>query len=72
MKDTIKTKHMTGLVDKAIAKFDQNELRGYEKLFNTAYSVTTHSFLKFKLKMISFGQQYLDRDVCVNFIKLYE
>jgi hypothetical protein len=22
--------------------------------------------------MISFGQQYLDRDVCVNFIKLYE
>jgi hypothetical protein len=35
MKDTIKTKHMTGLVDKAIAKFNQNELRRYEKLFNT-------------------------------------
>ena len=40
MKDTIKTKHMTGSVDKAIAKFNQNELRRYEKLFNTAYSVT--------------------------------
>ena len=71
MKDTIKTKHMTGLVDKAIAKFNQNELRGYEKLFNTIYSVTTHSYLKFKLKLVSFEQQYLDRDVCVNFIKSY-
>ena len=40
MQDTIKTKQMTGLVDKAIAKFNQNELRRYEKLFNTAYSVT--------------------------------
>jgi hypothetical protein len=48
MKDTIKTKHMTGLVDKAIAKFNQNELCRYKKLFNT---VTTHSYLKFKLKM---------------------
>jgi hypothetical protein len=52
MKDTIKTKHMTGLVDKAIAKFNQNELRRYGKLFNIAYSVTTHSYLKFKLKMV--------------------
>jgi hypothetical protein len=49
MKDTIKTKHMTGLVDKAIAKFNQDELCRYEKLFNT---VTTHSYLKFKLKMV--------------------
>jgi hypothetical protein len=47
-----KTKHMTGLVDKAIAKKNQNELCRYEKLFNTAYSVTTHSYPKFKLKMV--------------------
>jgi hypothetical protein len=33
MKDTIETKHMTGLVDKAISKFNQNELCRYEKLF---------------------------------------
>ena len=52
MKDAIKTKCMTGLVDKVIAKLNQNELRRYEKLFNTAYSVNTHSYLKFKLKMV--------------------
>jgi hypothetical protein len=39
---------MTGLVNKAIAKFNQDELCRYEKLFNTTYSVTTHSYLKFK------------------------
>ena len=41
----------------------------YEKLFNTVYSVTTHSYLKFKLKMVfGLGSSDLDRDVCVNFI----
>ena len=30
--------NMTGLLDKAIAKFNQDELCRYEKLFNTAYS----------------------------------
>ena len=58
MKDTTKTKHMTGLMDKAIAKVNQNELDPYENLFNTAYSVstryslTTYSHLIFKLKMV--------------------
>jgi hypothetical protein len=31
MKDTIKNEHMTGLVDKVIAKFNQNELCRCEK-----------------------------------------
>jgi hypothetical protein len=49
--------NMTGLGDKTIAKFNQDELCRYEKLFNTAYSannfsVTTRSHLKFKLKMV--------------------
>jgi len=52
LKDTITTKHMTSLVDKVIAKFNQNELCRYENLFNTAYAVSTHPYLKFKLKMV--------------------
>ena len=35
MKDTTKTKHMTGLMDKVIAKANQNEFDRYGKLFNT-------------------------------------
>jgi hypothetical protein len=39
MKDTSKTKHMTGLMDKATAKVNQNELDRYKKCFNTAYEL---------------------------------
>ena len=60
MKDISKTKHMTGLMDKGIAKVNQNELDQYEELFNTfcilylkstGRSLTTHWPVKFKLKM---------------------
>ena len=56
---------MTGLVDKAIAKFNQNELRRYEKLFNTAYSVTSHSYLKYKLKMVFVWAAVFIRQGCL-------
>ena len=39
MKDTSKTKYMTGLMVKIIARVNQNELNRYEKLFNTANAV---------------------------------
>jgi formaldehyde-activating enzyme involved in methanogenesis len=43
MKDTTKTKHMIGLMDKAIAKANQNEFDRYGKLFNTyQMAVQTH------------------------------
>jgi len=41
-KDTTKTKHMTGLMDKAIAKANQNEFDRYGKLFNT-YQMTVQT-----------------------------
>jgi hypothetical protein len=39
MKDSNKSKQVTGLMDKAIAKVHRHELNRYEKLFNTAYAV---------------------------------
>ena len=51
---------MTGLVDKAIAKINQNELDWYDIFFNTAYSVskktgyslTAHSYWMFVLTLL--------------------
>ena len=40
MKDTSKTKYMTGLMVKIIASINQNELNRYEKFYNTANSVS--------------------------------
>jgi hypothetical protein len=37
MKNTSENKHITGFMDKAIAKVNQNELDRYEELFNTPY-----------------------------------
>jgi len=45
IKDTIKTNHMTGLMDKAIAKANKNEFDRYEKHYNTAYSVSKNNQL---------------------------
>ena len=36
---------MTGLMDKAIAKVNQNEPDWYENFFNTAYSVSKNNRL---------------------------
>lgn len=60
LKDTSKTKDMTGLMDRAIAKVNQNELDRYEKLSTqlmvylktTGHSLTTHCYMKFKLKIV--------------------
>ena len=61
--DTTKTKYMTGsgLMDKAIAKVNQNdELDWYMRIFSiqlilylktTGYSLTAHSYVKSKFKM---------------------
>ena len=43
--DSTKTKYMTGLMNKAIAKVNQNELDWYENFFNTAYSVSKNNRL---------------------------
>ena len=61
MKDTSKTKHMTGLMDNATAKVNQNDLDRYKKCFNTAYDesknnqpFSNYTFLCdiFKLKIV--------------------
>ena len=52
---------MTGLMDKTIAKVNQNELDWYENLFKhslfcilktTGYSLTAHSYLKSNFKTV--------------------
>ena len=64
---------MTGLVNKAIAKFNQDELCRYEKLFNTTYSVTTHSYLKFKLKNgLRLGSSIYAGVFVLTLLKLYQ
>jgi len=52
---------MTGLMDKTIAKVNQNELDWYENFFNTAYSVSKNNRI--------FSDCTFLLDVCVNFIK---
>jgi len=59
--DTTKTKYMTGLVDKAIAKVNQNELDWNDIFFNTPYSVSKNNRL--------FSDCTFLLDVCINFIK---
>ena len=80
MKDTSKTKHMTGLMDKAIAKVNQNELDSYEKCFNTAYDVSKnnqpfsdYTFLcNIQIKnSLHLGGGHLGWDDCVTLLKLY-
>lgn len=78
MKDSNKSKRVTGLMDKAIAKVHEHELDRYEKLFNTAYAVaknnrpfSDYTFLcEIQMKNgLHLGSDHLGRDACVNFIK---
>lgn len=78
MKDSNKSKQVTGLMDKAIAKVHDHELNRYEKLFNTAYAVaknnrpfSDYTFLcEIQMKNgLHLGSDHLGRDACVNFIK---
>lgn len=59
LKDTSKSKDMTGLMDIAIAKVNQNELdmRSFSTqlmvyLKTTGHSLTTHCYMKSKLKIV--------------------
>ena len=70
LKDTSKTKDMTSLMDRAIAKVNQNELDRYEKLFNTAYGVSKNNWpfsdytLLYEIQIknsLHLGSDHLDR-----------
>ena len=61
------------LIDKVIAKVNQNELDRYENFFNTAYAVSKNilSFTEYTYmyKWSSFGQWSFRQKTWVNFIK---
>ena len=77
MKDTSKTKHMTGLIFDGRShclKVNQSEFNRYENLFNTAYVVCQNilPFTDYTYKWSSFGQwSFYARILALTLLKQY-